>query len=226
MASAVKMMEREPMHRLELNLARRPAENRRRVWIVWGGLLALLLAAILGLSLRLGFDYAATRSTARRTAAERAQLAPLEARQAAFAAWLRQPRNQQELDRLRYLNQLIAYKSISWTHLFQRLEGLMPMPVRLIAIQPTEKSGKGKTSGQYTMISMEVDAPRVRDLVQLLEKLELDNEFSQPNVNEERRETTDSGAPAGVVMQFTVQYHPLPLSDLAAPAATGAGNAQ
>lgn len=195
------------MQRLDINLARRPAENRRRIWVLWGGLLALLLAMLVGLSFRLARDYAATRSIARATAAERAQLAPLEARQASFAAWVKRPRIKRELNRIHYLNRLIAFKTISWTHLFQRLEQLMPMPVRLISIQPTEQGG------HYAQVSMAVDATRARQLVRLLQRLELDNEFSHPRIIAEHREDNgDSGASTAYAMQIVARYRPQPSS--------------
>ncbi len=65
------------MQRLEINLARRPAENRRRTWILWGGLLALLGMGLVGLVLALNRERGASRSISQRTAAVRAQLTPL-----------------------------------------------------------------------------------------------------------------------------------------------------
>ncbi len=209
------------MHRLEINLARRPAENRRRTWIIWGGLLALLAAALLGLAWQLNHELDATRSISRQTAAESAQLAPLEARHAAFAQWLQQPKNRQQLARLRYLNHLIDYKAISWTHLFQRLEKLMPMPVRLIAIQPTEHKG------QYTEVAMAVDAPRMRDLVRFMIRLEMDREFSHPRPLNQHREIGGGDQAAGWAMQIVARYRPLAESaETPAASSGGAGNSQ
>ncbi len=92
----------------------------------------------------------------------------------------------------------------------------MPMPVRLIAIQPTERKGS------YTEVDMEVDAPHIKDLVQFAERLELDNEFSNPEIISQHRERSRHGVAPGVAMEIVARYRPLP-QNAAIPAGSRAG---
>lgn len=129
------------MIRITLNLGRRPAENLRRVRLVWGGALGLLAALLLMLATVALVGWLGTRHIQAQTAALRAEMAPLQADQARAQAPLRDPQTRAVLDRAAFFNQLIDRKSVSWTRLFERLEQIMPSGVELVSLRPLARDG-------------------------------------------------------------------------------------
>src|SRR5690348_3336252 len=105
------------MIRIALNLARRPAENLRRVRIVWGGALTVLSALLVLLAIMALAGWRASRPIQAQRAALDAQLAPLATAQAHAQMRLASPAARATLDQASYLNQLIDRKSVSWTQL-------------------------------------------------------------------------------------------------------------
>ncbi len=64
------------------------------------------------------------------------QLQAISREQASREAVLRQPENAEVLNRSLFLNALLYRKGISWTKIFNDLEGVLPHNVRLISVRP------------------------------------------------------------------------------------------
>ncbi len=175
------------MLHLELNLARRKAENRRRTWLTWGAVTAGFLILLCGLLARLSVEYITTRKVQHEVTQARRQLAPLRQQAHGLEVWLSRPEVRGELHRVHELNRLIQEKAVSWTLLFQRLEQIMPGPVQLQALRPARQS-------HFTAVVLTVASPRVGPLVRLVQRLEQDNEFSHPVVVQQRRHRGDGEA--------------------------------
>jgi hypothetical protein len=129
------------MIRIALNLARRPAENLRRVRIVWGGALTVLSALLVLLAIMALAGWRASRPIQAQRAALDAQVAPLAAAQARAQMQLASPAARATLDQAAFLNQLIDRKSVSWTQLFERLEQIAPPGVELVSLRPLVRDG-------------------------------------------------------------------------------------
>ncbi|MGH9476887.1 MAG: PilN domain-containing protein [Terriglobales bacterium] len=153
------------MMRITVNLGRRPPENLRRVRIVWGGMLGVLVAALVVLSAIALAGWLGTRHIQAQTAALRDQIAPLQLAEANAKAPLAGPQTVQFLARVRFLNQLIDRKSVSWTGLFERLEQIQPPGVELISLRPLQRNGQNAVDLRFASQTFQ---PAI-DFVQALE---------------------------------------------------------
>lgn len=143
------------MIRTTLNLARHPAENLRRVRVVWGGSLLLLAAFGLVLAAVALVGWSGARPVARQTSLVRAQLAPLLAERARAEAPLRDPAVRAALDQAAFFNQLIDRKAVSWTVLFQRLERITPPGVELVSLRPLQRNGANAVDIRFASDTLE-----------------------------------------------------------------------
>ncbi|MGH9488767.1 MAG: hypothetical protein ACRD04_14425 [Terriglobales bacterium] len=130
------------MMRITVNLGRRPAENLRRVRLVWGGALAVLAVALAALAGTALLGWRGSRRIQAETAALRAQMAPLEMAARNARAPLADARTRAVMAQAQYLNQLIDRKSVSWTELFEELEQIQPPGVELISLRPLQRNGQ------------------------------------------------------------------------------------
>ena len=122
--------------RLDINLASQPYEDARQFWLRWGT--ALGVAAVLTLAL-LTFtvtDWFAARRDHAQIADLRTQIAQRDRTRQQAENFLGQPSNRTTRDQSQFLNELIDRKSLSWTHVLEDLEKVMPARVHLVSIHP------------------------------------------------------------------------------------------
>jgi Tfp pilus assembly protein PilN len=104
--------------------------------LVASSALAVVLALMLGFVVFLILaDRARVKDTRVAVARLDSELRKISAEQARLEGTLRQPANAEVLQRSYLLNQLIEKKSISWTKIFNDLEGVMPADVRIISVR-------------------------------------------------------------------------------------------
>ncbi|MGH9468544.1 MAG: hypothetical protein ACRD1Y_14425 [Terriglobales bacterium] len=166
------------MMRITVNLARHPAENLRRVRIIWGGVLLLLLIGMGVLGATAWFGWHNTRQVQAQTAALRAQIAPLQLAAEQTSAPLNDAATRDVVARAQFLNQLIARKSVSWTGLFERLEQIQPPGVELISLRPLQRNGQNAVDLRFASDSL---APAIA----FVQSLETSGDFSQAVVQRE-----------------------------------------
>jgi len=195
------------MMKFTVNLARRPAENLRRAWVVWGGMLAVLSAILFILASGTLVSAWNNRRMHRQQAEVEHRMEPLRRREQILDRQLQDPAVHAALSRSQYLNTLIDRKSVSWTRLFERLEKLMPDDLRLISIHPQQQAGK---SGVVMVVGSSTLQPAI-DFVGNLEKAP---DFSSAQVKREARSSGDAERPAEVRVEIEALYQP-PVSDLA-----------
>lgn len=197
--------------RISVNLATRrfielrPLFARLRLAM---GLLALLAVA-------LGFGLHALSAKAR---AAQAQMNALKAKtqqyqqeRLANEAKMRQPQNMGVLDRSRFLNEMFARKSFSWTAVMMDLEKVLPAGVQVTSLDPVITK-EGDVS-----IRLRVSGNRDK-AVQLVRNLETSQRFVSPRLSNEAAQTQEGdrgiAAPgAGVAaVEFDILsgYNPLP----------------
>jgi Tfp pilus assembly protein PilN len=186
-----------------INLARRPAENLRRTWVIWGGLLAVCFAVFLLLTTATAAGLYERFRADREVANLHRDMIPLEAREAELYAQVQaDPRMRATLDRSAYLNRLIDHKAISWTHLFERLEALMPAQVQLMTLRPG-------TQGGETDVTMTVAAANLDQVTEFVRKLERAPDFAEPEVERySGAAPSEMNGPPKVLMQITARYNP------------------
>jgi type IV pilus assembly protein PilN len=104
--------------------------------LVASSALAVVLALMLGFVVFLILaDRARMKDTRVAVARLDSEVRKISAEQARLEGTLRQSANAEVLQRSYLLNQLIEKKSISWTKIFNDLEGVMPADVRIISVR-------------------------------------------------------------------------------------------
>jgi Tfp pilus assembly protein PilN len=186
--------------------------------MLWGGLLGIVLVALLALAGTAISGLAATRPLQAQLAALRARTAPLEAAQAAAEAPLRDAGVRAVLDRGQYFNQLIARKAVSWTRLFERLEQIMPAQVELESLRPLQRNGANAVDIRFA-------SETLPPAIEFVHRLETSSDFSGARVERESEAVTRTAAGGSAAaarprfqLEVTALYRP--------PEVTGAGRAK
>jgi type IV pilus assembly protein PilN len=125
-------------------------------------------------------------------------------------ARMRQPQNMAVLERSRFLNDLFAKKSFSWTAVMMDLERVLPAGVQVTSIDPAAtKSGE-------VNIRLRVSGERDR-AVELVRNLEKSQRFVAPRISGESAQAQENAAgrggpqaPGGVEFEIFSGYNPLP----------------
>lgn len=199
------------MMRVTVNLSRRPPENLRRARIVWGGALAVLLAALVALAATALVGWLGSRQIQARTDALRRQMAPLQLAARNARAPLRSAPTRAFLARTQFLNQLIARKSVSWTGLFERLEHIQPPGVELISLRPLQRNGQNAVDLRFA-------SQTFQPAIDFVQALETSGDFAGARVERvsQNAGTAPGPAPAGAAanaeprfqFELTALYQP------------------
>lgn len=204
------------MMRIRVNLGRRPVENLRRVRIVWGGALVILLLAFAGLALTAWLGWRGTRAIQAQTAGLRAQIAPLQLATAQTSAPLRGAGTQAIVARAQFLNQLIDRKSVSWTQLFEQLEQIQPPGVELISLRPLQRNGQNAVDLRFA-------SETLQPAIDFVQSLETSGDFADAVVTRETEAAarTNAGGPrnAAAPPRFQLELNALYTPHAPAPAA-------
>ncbi len=165
-----------------LNLASQPfrrerAQNAVLAFVCLG--LACSLLVLVGLILH---GRATASDIRRQINQERAQLQSLQREEAHFSSILGRPDNADVFSKSVFLNQLIARRAVSWTHVFEDLATVMPSNMRLMAVRlpqvPTENVG----GVDHVQLDMVVGTDRPDTVIQLLKRLQASSLFGAATV--------------------------------------------
>lgn len=207
--------------RITVNLATRPFTELRPLLARLRLIMLALLVVAVGLGLWL-------QSLTARAAAAQAQMDALKAQTRVYTderarneARMRQPGNKAVLERSRFLNELFARKSFSWTATMMDLERVLPVGVQVTSIDPViTKEGD-------VQIRLRVSGDRDRT-IQLVRNLEHSQRFVGPRLVSETAMTKEkatalgspglqtvsgfAGTPSGAGVEFDILsgYNPLP----------------
>ncbi len=185
--------------RIELNLASRPTENRRRFYVLVGTGAAVLLALALLQGTAFFRDWWSGRDLARQTERLRAETLRLETEQRKLELQLRLPEVRYVLDRSYFLNSLILQKSVSWTQIFMDLEKLMPDRVQVLSIHPE------MLDGRQIRLDMSVAGESMGQLLELLRRIEKSDKFNNPVLSSEQPPPVGGQDPS-IRLTLTVLY--------------------
>jgi type IV pilus assembly protein PilN len=173
--------------RLDINLASQPYEDARQFWLRWGT--ALAAAAILTLALvtiTVTGWFAARRDHAK-IADLRAEIAQRDRTRQRAEEFLNRPENRATRDQSQFLNGLIARKSLSWTHVLEDLERVMPARVHLVSIHPELDE-----DNQLTLKMVVAGDSRER-AIELARRMEDSRRFTQTYIETEHSAPVGSG---------------------------------
>lgn len=189
------------MMKFTVNLARRPSENLRRAWVVWGGMLAVFSAVLFVLTSGVIVSAWNNRRIHRQQSEVEHRMEPLRRRAIVLDRQLEDPQFKVALARSQYLNQLIDRKSVSWTRLFERLEKLMPGDLQLISIRPQQQAGRAG-------IVMLVGSRTLQPAITFVSNLETAPDFSAAQVLREGRNPTSPEESTQVRVEIEANYQP------------------
>jgi type IV pilus assembly protein PilN len=179
--------------RLDINLASQPYEDARQFWLHWGTALAVVTILTLALLAFTVSDWFAARRDHAQIAELHAQIAQRDRKRDQAQEFLNRPENRAIRDQSQFLNELIERKSLSWTHVLEDLEKVMPARVHLVSIHPELDE-----DNQLTLKMVVAGDSRER-AIELASRMEDSGRFTQTYI-----ETESSAA---MVSGDTVQFH-------------------
>src|SRR5580700_9776822 len=194
--------------RLDINLASQPYEDARQFWLRWGtalGVAAVLTLALLTITVT---DWFAARRDHAQIAVLRTQIAQRDRTRQQAENFLSQPSNRTTRDESQFLNQLIERKSLSWTHVLEDLEKVMPPRVHLISIHPELDEDNQLT------LKMQVAGDSRERAIELARRMEASGHFAQTYIESE----SPAAGGSGDTVQITINGIYVP--EKAEPAAT------
>jgi type IV pilus assembly protein PilN len=202
--------------RISINLATLPFVELRPLF----ARLRVAMAALAVVAVALGFTLHHFSVKAR---AEQAQMDVLKGETSAVEserqtneARMREPQNRAVLERSRFLNDLFASKSFSWTSVMMDLERVVPAGVQVTSIEPV------MAANHDVNIQLRVSGDRDRS-VDLVRNLERSERFLAPRLANESAQVQErsgvtqvaAGLPGGVQFNILSGYNPLPPVDKA-----------
>jgi hypothetical protein len=181
--------------RFDINLASRPFQDARALFMRWGAILgavACITAALVLIDVTHCKD---NRVINEKMAKVQQDVDQLDAQKKADEALLNQAANRETRLRSQFLNGIIVRKSFSWTRAFSDLEKIMPTRVHLVKIEP-ELSPQNELK-----IKMTVEGNSRDKALDLVRKLETSREFKQARIE---AESVKSGADSQGTVDFDI----------------------
>jgi type IV pilus assembly protein PilN len=196
--------------RISVNLATRPFVELRPLFARLRLAMGLLAVLAVGLGIGLHTLSAKARAAQAQMNALKAKTLQYQQERMANEARMRQPQNMGVLDRSRFLNDVFARKSFSWTAVMMDLEKVLPAGVQVTSLEPVI-SKEGEVS-----IRLRVSGERDK-AVQLVRNLETSQRFVAPRLSNEAAQTQEGSRGAVQAMgiaavEFDILsgYNPLP----------------
>ncbi len=180
--------------RLDINLATQPYEDARQFWMRWGTALAVAVILTLTLLTITISDWFAARRDHAIIAYYRAEIAQRDRKREQAEEFLNRPENRSTRDQSQFLNQLIERKSLSWTHVLEDLEKVMPARVHLISIHPE------LNEDNQLALKMVVGGDSRDKALELARRMEESGHFAQTYIATE----TSAAVGSGDTVQFNI----------------------
>jgi type IV pilus assembly protein PilN len=165
-----------------INLASQPFRRERAQNAIWvlvciGSLCTLLVMVAFILRER-----ALSADLHRHIEQLQAQLQKAQQEEMHFSNVVAKPENEDVFSTNVFLNELIARRSISWTHVFKDLESTMPARMRLMVVRLPQLPAEDKSGKDTVQLDMVVGASSPEVVIELLKRLQSSNLFGAPSV--------------------------------------------
>jgi type IV pilus assembly protein PilN len=165
-----------------INLASQPFRRERAQNAIWvlvciGSLCTLLMMVAFILRER-----ALSADLHRHIEQLQAQLQKAQQEEVHFSNVVAKPENEDVFSTNVFLNELIARRSISWTHVFKDLESTMPARMRLMVVRLPQLPAEDKSGKDTVQLDMVVGASSPEVVIELLKRLQSSNLFGAPSV--------------------------------------------
>jgi type IV pilus assembly protein PilN len=196
--------------RLDINLASQPYEDARQFWLSWGstlGVAVILTLALLTITISGWFNARRDHAT---IAHYRGEIAQRDMKRQQAEEFLNRPENRSTRDQSQFLNQLIERKALSWTHVLEDLEKVMPARVHLISIHPE------LNEDNQLALKMVVGGDSRDKALELARRMEESGHFAQTYIATE----TSAAVGSGDTVQFNINGVYVPKTATAPATAT------
>ncbi|MEZ5355879.1 MAG: hypothetical protein R2762_24870 [Bryobacteraceae bacterium] len=159
-----------------INLANEPFRRDRPFLLAALAGVALLTGTLL-MQVSLGWVERAQRAELTASISQvQTQLEKIRAQHGKLEQTLRTPHNAEVFDYSVFLNGLLLRKGISWTQIFDDLEGVMPYNVRLVSVRPQVNTENN------IQLDMTVAAKEPQPVINMLMKLEASPRFGATTI--------------------------------------------
>lgn len=159
--------------KIPINLASQPFQ-RNRAMLMASGAVSLALVATLGLLIYLAMlDRSQLADLRRDVARLNRRIAAVQTQQTQADGVLHEPQNAIVLERSLFINNLLVYKSLSWSRLFSDLEKTVPYNVKVLSLHPSVNAESRVT------LDMTVGSESPEGLIQFLVALERSPAFGE-----------------------------------------------
>jgi type IV pilus assembly protein PilN len=192
--------------RLDINLASQPYEDARQFWLRWGSGLVVTAVVTVALVVFTIMGWFAARVDHATIASYRAQIAQRDHTRQQAQDFLNRPENRATRDQSQFLNELIERKSLSWTHVLEDLEKVMPTRVHLVSIHPE------LDEDNLLKLKMVVGGDSRDRALELARRMEESRRFTQTYIETEHSVQSASGDS----IQFDINGVYVPIADTAA----------
>jgi len=165
-----------------LNLASQPFRRERAQNAIAALTCLGLTCSLLVLIALILHERASASNLRREISQERFQLQRLQREQNQFSSILGKPENADVFATSVFLNQLIARRAVSWTHVFKDLETVMPVNMRLVAVRLPQVPSENVGGVDHVQLDMVVGTDRPDAVIQLLRRLQESTLFGAATV--------------------------------------------
>lgn len=183
--------------RLDINLASQPYEDARQFWLRWGSGLAVASLVTLALLAITISGWFAARHDHAQIAGLRAEIAQRDQTRQRAEEFLNRPENRATRDQSQFINELIERKSLSWTHVLEDLEKVMPPRVHLVSIRPE------LDEDNQLVLKLVVGGDSRDRLIELARRMEESRRFTQAYIGIEHIDNAASVS-GGDTVQFDI----------------------
>jgi len=173
--------------RLDINLASQPYQDAREFWLRWGTGLVVTTILTIALLIFTIMSWFAARVDHATIANYRAQIAQRDQTRQRAQDFLNHPENRTTRDQSQFLNGLIERKSLSWTHVLEDLEKVMPTRVHLVSIRPEIDEDN------QLKLKMVVGGDSRERAIELAHRMEESRRFTQTYIETEHSGQSGSG---------------------------------
>lgn len=165
-----------------INLASQPFRRERAENAAYLLVCAVLTLSLLVLVVLVAHARAQAANLRRGIEAENRTLRSLQQEQGQFSSILSRPENADVFARSVFLNELIARRAVSWTHVFKDLQSVMPNNMRLMGIRLPQVGAESTSEVNRVELEMTVGTDHPEAVIELLKHLETSPLFGSAQV--------------------------------------------
>jgi type IV pilus assembly protein PilN len=156
----------------QINLASQPFRRERAENAAYLLVCAVLTCSLLVLVVLIVHSRHQAAGLRRVIDAENGRLHTLQRQEAQFSSVLSRPENADVFSRSVFLNELIARRAVSWTHVFKDLQSVMPPNMRLMGIRLPQVAAEKAAEVNHVELEMTVGTDRPEAVIELLKHLQ------------------------------------------------------